>query len=228
MRKQQQVWQKEHQNVTNLPAMAQDQPSTSVVAFIDYLRGKVSPPAKVVDIGCGKGRNAIFLAKLGFEVYGMDYIQQALDHTKQKAIQNNLLDKIYLYNTSIDEKWPFKDNFFDLSIDCFSSIDIETKGGREIYRQEMFRTLKPAGYAMVAVVSIDDEIEKELLKTSPGLEKNSTIWPDGKFQKDYDEEELREFYKDFEIPELKEIKKKVFKLNTHYTATNYWVVLRKL
>ena len=107
----------------------------------------------------------------------------------------------------MDEPWQFQDNFFDLAIDCFTSIDIETQSGRESYRNEMFRTLKPGGYALVVVTSIEDEIEQELIKHSPGPEKNSTIWPNGKFQKNYDQEELISFYQQFEIIELQTIRK---------------------
>ena len=91
----------------------------------------------------------------------------------------------------------------------------------------MFRTLKPGGHAFVVVNSVKDEIESELLKTSPGPEKNSVYWPSGKFEKDYDEDELREFYKEFKIVEFREIVKPAVKLGRNYTATNYWVFLQK-
>ena len=107
-------------------------------------------------------------------------------------------------------------------------IDIETKVGREKCRDEMYRTLKPGGYALATVCSIDDEWEKELIANYPGPEVNSTIWPqNGKFQKDYDEAELREFYKMFDVVELQTISKPGFKLGRNGTVTNLWAVLRK-
>lgn len=94
--------------------------------------------------------------------------------------------------------------------------------------REMLRTLKPGGYALVNVCSADDEWEKELIANHPGPEPNSTIWPqNGKFQKDYTEEELRETYEDFEIMELRKISKPAFKLGRDGIATNLWLVLRK-
>lgn len=226
MRKQQKVWEEEHNTSKSIPSLSEEEPSSAVVEFVEFLKGK-GKLKKVIDIGCGKGRNAIYLAKQGFEVYGLDYIQTALDNAKKLAAKNGVTEKVNLFNTPIDQKWPFKDNFFDLAVDCFSSIDIESLKGREVYRDEMYRTLKPDGYALVAVVSINDEWESEIFKKSPGLEKNSVIWPSGKFQKNYDEQELKDFYKDFEIIELKEVKKKAVKLNKEYMATNYWIVLRK-
>lgn len=229
MRKQQKIWQLEHKKPEILPSLEYLKASSGVYSFVSYLKSiNVSHPLKIVDIGCGKGRNAIYLAEQGFEVYGMDYIKLALNYTQESAKKNNVADKVHLSLVDIGQKWPFKNNFFDIAIDCFSSIDIETKQGREIYKKEMLRTLKFGGYSLVMVVSVNDEIEGEFIRKHPCKEKNSTIWSgNGKFQKNYDEDELREFYKDFEIIQLKEIKKPAFKLGKKYTATNYWMVLRK-
>ena len=92
----------------------------------------------------------------------------------------------------------------------------------------MYRTLKHGGYALVTVCSVDDEWERELLANHPGPEPNSTIWPsNGKFQKDYSEEELREFYEMFTVHELKTIQKPAHKLRRDGTATNFWLVIQK-
>ncbi|EKD91372.1 MAG: hypothetical protein ACD_30C00017G0010 [uncultured bacterium] len=229
MRKQKRVWDKEHTEKSSLPSMASEEPSRGVILFGDYLKDhKINLSGKVIDIGCGKGRNAIYLAKLGFEVYAIDYIPKALEQAEKLATRENVSDAIHYLNAAIDSKWQFEDDFFDIAVDCFSSIDIETKKGRETYRNELLRTLKPGGLALITVVSVKDEWEAKLIKNNPGIEKNSTIWPqNNKFQKDYDEKELRDFYKSFEILELKEINKKAFKLGKSYNATNFWLVLKK-
>lgn len=223
--KQKEIWEKEHTEKSALPSLASQDPSSGVVSFVDYLNShEFKFSGKLIDIGCGKGRNAIYLARLGYEVYAVDYIKIALDQAKKMAGTLN----VNCLKMRIDKTWQFKDNFFDIALDCFSSIDIETAKGRIVCRNEMLRTLKPGGLALVTTVSVDDEWEARIIKQSPGKEKNSTIWPqNGKFQKDYDKEELKEFYKDFEILELKEVKKKAFKLGKEYTATNYWLVLKK-
>ena len=229
MRKQEQVWEQEHAEHKALPMVASVEPHSGVVSFAEYLTNKqVKPVRKVVDIGCGKGRNAIYLATLGHEIYGLDYIPFAINKARQLAEEKRVSNKVHLYYAEIDKVWPFVDHFFDIAIDCFSSINIETAEGRSVYKQEMYRTLKPGGYAFVTVVSANDDVESELIKQFPGEEKNSTLWPgNGKFQKDYDEQELREFYREFHIAELREITQSTFKLGREFTATNYWIVLTK-
>lgn len=229
MRHQKSIWEKEHTTSETLPSLSSGGPSTSVIEFAQYLQTQNIPvPQRIVDIGCGKGRNALYLAQLGYIIYAMDYIEFALEHCKKKAEALNVHDRIHLYHTELDTTWPFESNFFDIAIDCFSSIDIETLEGRTIYKKEMLRTLKPGGYALVAVVSIEDEIESEIYQQSPGKEPNSTIWStNGKFQKNYDEIELKEFYNEFEIKELQKKNKKAYKLGKNYTTTNFWMVLQK-
>jgi SAM-dependent methyltransferase len=229
MRKQQQIWEQEYQTAATLPALSRDlEPSSAVLYFTDYLKtNNILPPKNILDIGSGAGRNALHFAKMGFDVIGMEFITDAINLSEKRAAEQNLSERIKMYQMLIDDTWPFEDRFFDMAIDCFSSIDIETKEGREIYKNELFRTLQPQGYALISVVSTEDDWEKELLTTSPGNEKNSTIWPSGKFQKNYDENELREFYKNFTIIDLKKISKPAKKLGKDYMATNFWMIVQK-
>lgn len=226
MRKQYIVWQGEHENPAALPSLSQMKPSGVVKYFSAFLKDRRLKSNKILDIGCGKGRNALFLAQLGFDVFAFDYIESATKLCKELAQKRQLL--INLKVASMDKKWPYPASFFDGALDCFSSIDIETKKGREKYRNELKKVLKPGGYAMVSVVSTEDELESVMLKENPGPERNSTVWPqNGKFQKDYDEDELLNFYKDFEVIEIKKVKKRKFKLGKYYNAVDYWLLLRK-
>ncbi len=229
MRKQQQIWLDEHTNKGTLPAMANAKAASGVILFTDYLNENgIALGGKAVDIGAGKGRNSVHLAKLGFEVWALEYIEPAINAAKHLAELSAVSDNIHFKLAEVDAVWEIDDDFFDVALDSFSSIDIESREGREKYRDEMYRTLKPGGYALVTVCSVDDEWEKELITEHPGPEPNSTIWPqNGKFQKDYDKAELQEFYAMFEIIELKKISKPAFKLGRDGTATNLWMVLRK-
>jgi SAM-dependent methyltransferase len=229
MRKQQQIWLEEHSNKSTLPSMAKVDPTSGVLAFAEWLKSQGVPfKGRAVDIGAGKGRNSVYLASLGYEVFALEYIEPARKAGQSLAESRGLSDQTHFINAEVDHTWDFADNYFDVAIDSFASIDVETRGGREVCRDEMFRTLTPGGLALVNVVSADDEWEQELIANHPGSEPNSTLWPqNGKFQKDYDEAELREFFQGFEVVELKKVSKPGHKLGRDGIATNLWMVLRK-
>ncbi|MCA9332981.1 class I SAM-dependent methyltransferase [Candidatus Saccharibacteria bacterium] len=229
MRKQQKIWLEEHNRMGTLPTMANIDPASGVILFTDWLQSNTIIKAKrAVDIGAGKGRNSVHLAKLGCKVWALEYIEPALESAKQLAKANEVNESIEFKLCEVDQTWEFENDFFDFAIDSFSSIDIETLEGRKKCRDEMYRTLKPRGYALVTVCSADDEWEKELIEKYPGTEPNSTIWPqNGKFQKDYSEDELKEFYRKFKIVEFRTINKPAHKLGRDGTATNFWMLIQK-
>lgn len=108
MRKQKEIWQAEHSDKATLPTMANVEPASGVVLFTDFLKQKDVPfTGKAVDIGAGKGRNAVHLAQLGFETYALEYIQAAIDAGKQQAQARGVADKVHFLNAEIDNTWDF-------------------------------------------------------------------------------------------------------------------------
>ena len=228
MRVQKEIWQKEHETAATLPNHAASEPSKAVVWFVEKLNElNVKLEGNALDVGCGKGRNTIYLAKQGFTVNAMDYIPLALDTTKQFSIQEKLEDKVEVLEQDLGKKWPFATSYFDIAIDNYSSIDIEKLEDRITCRNEMYRTLKKNGFGFASVVSINDAFEKTC---KHGLEKNSVYWPNDKFQKDYDKNELREWFEEigFEVLEIKEVQRQVEKYGKKFTSTDYWAIFKKL
>ena len=50
-----------------------------------WVNCKVIPPGRALDLGCGNGRNAIYLASSGFSVEGVDYSGAAIEWAAQQA-----------------------------------------------------------------------------------------------------------------------------------------------
>ena len=224
------IWKQEHITGDFLPSETADtalESSSGVVDFFAWLKERGVMHGRVLDIGCGKGRNALYAASLGFDVTAMDFVAEAIAGCAAQAASQGLDAMLKTTQHRMDEAWPFDDMSFDIVIDSFATIDIDTAAGRAIAIKEMHRTLAPGGYAFIQVVAADDEYEAEQIAKRPGAEMNSCFWPNGKFQKDYTEEELREVYADFTITQLEKRSKPAVKMNRTYTATNYWMILQK-
>ena len=62
-----------------------ENPHPEVVKFRDFvLQGIVSEAPAVLDLGCGLGRNLVPFAEKGFDVYGIDFSEKALEFTRRR------------------------------------------------------------------------------------------------------------------------------------------------
>lgn len=81
--------------------------------IVDYL--KPLPKSKMLDQACGKGRHAIYLNSLGFDVMGIDLSQESIRYCKQ-------FENEYLHFFAHDMRRIFRTNYFDFVFNIFTSI----------------------------------------------------------------------------------------------------------
>lgn len=56
-----------------------------IYLFDQLLRGRIAPGMRIVDAGCGRGRNLVYLLGEGYEVFGVDEDPQAVEATRRLA-----------------------------------------------------------------------------------------------------------------------------------------------
>src|SRR6185369_14665402 len=56
-----------------------------IYLFDQLLRGHIAQGMRVLDAGCGAGRNLVFLMRAGFEVWGVDENTDAIARVRQLA-----------------------------------------------------------------------------------------------------------------------------------------------
>jgi tellurite methyltransferase len=56
-----------------------------IYLFDQILRGRVAPGMRVLDAGCGYGRNLVYLLREGFEVFGADMNPRAIEEVRRLA-----------------------------------------------------------------------------------------------------------------------------------------------
>lgn len=75
-------WEDAYRSVESLWGLKPDR------TLIEY--AKIVPKGVILDLGIGEGRNALFFAKMGYEVEGADISQTAIERCLQRAETQNL------------------------------------------------------------------------------------------------------------------------------------------
>lgn len=85
-----------------------------IYLFDQLLRGRIAPGMRVVDAGCGGGRNLTYLLRNGYDVFGTDESTQAIGAVRRLA--SMLAPKLPPENFRAEpvEKMSFDDNFADV------------------------------------------------------------------------------------------------------------------
>lgn len=90
------------------------QPSQFLVDNVELL-----PKGRVLDVAMGSGRNAVYLAKLGFEVEGVDISAEAVDNTVTLARQNNI--DLNARVRDLEKNYRIEKGAYDIII-CFNYL----------------------------------------------------------------------------------------------------------
>lgn len=177
-RKKKDFWNKEYAKAAHLALS--DEPAEDLVKFTRFLQRKsgkelLNVTRRFVDIGCGNGRNAIFLAR-EFGMYGLGYdaSREAINAAKETAGELPIEFQI----RDIREPIPLPDASVTLAMDMMAS-HVLVKGEREKLKEEILRVLKPGGWLFFKTFLRDeDRNAEELLQTFPGPEEGMYIHPE--------------------------------------------------
>ncbi len=163
------AWDREYREsklVTN-----DSKPQADTLRFLKFLKKEekyIVSNRSVLDIGCGTGRNANYLAELGNKVYGIEISKTAINLARSRALELGVSVEYILGD--IGQTYPLLDKSIDIILDVTSSNSLNEKG-RLIYLSECERILKKGGYMFVRALCKDgNDNVKNLLKNSPGGE----------------------------------------------------------
>jgi SAM-dependent methyltransferase len=109
------------------------------------LRGNITPEMRVLDAGCGYGRNLVHLLREGCEVFAVDANAEGVDHVRALAAQ--LAPDLPATNFRVGpiEKMDFPDDFADVVI-CSSVLHFARDEAHFLAMlKELWRVLRPGG-----------------------------------------------------------------------------------
>ena len=116
-----------------------------IYLFDQLLRGGLSPGMRVLDAGCGGGRNLAPLLRLGFEAFATDEDPRATDAARRLAASLAPHLPADNFRTEAVERCSFPDDAFDAVI---SSAVLHFASGDEQFAamvREMWRVLRGGG-----------------------------------------------------------------------------------
>lgn len=120
------------------------EPPPEVLATVPTL-----PVGRALDLGCGLGRATLYLARLGWQADGVDFVPQAVETATARAAAQGLAARAHFFLGPVTQL-DFLDGSYDFALDvgCAHNFSLEEL---RAYHAELRRLLKPgATYLLFA------------------------------------------------------------------------------
>ncbi len=124
-----------------------------IYLFDQILKERFNPKMRVLDAGCGGGRNIVYFLRDGFEVFGTDQNEDAIFAVQNLAEQINPDYPSENFKVANVEKMPFDDNYFDVVISSAVLHFADDETHFNLMFDEMWRVLKPNGILFARLAS---------------------------------------------------------------------------
>ena len=128
-----------------LDSLQQQFGQIDIYVFDQILRGNIAPGMRVLDAGCGFGRNLVYLLREGCEIFAVDSSPEAVAHVRALAAELAPTLPADNFRVAPIEAIPFGDNFVDAVL-CNSVLHFardETHFFAML--EELWRVLRPGG-----------------------------------------------------------------------------------
>lgn len=165
-----------------------------IYLFDQLLKGRYDSAEKVLDAGCGNGRNLFYFLRNNYQVFGIDQDLQAVKVMKE--LSATLAPKNPLKNFVVCpvEHMPYEAATFDLVI-CSAVLHF-AKNERhfDAMLRSVFRVLKPGGYFFARLAS-DIGLEALVIPLGNGR----YLLPDGSERFLVNEQKLLQYTNEFGV-----------------------------
>jgi tellurite methyltransferase len=124
-----------------------------IYLFDQLLRGRILPHMRILDAGCGAGRNLIYLLREGFQVFGVDADPEAIRTTR--ALAASLAPALPSGNFRVEaiEAMSFPDSFADVVLSSAVLHFARDENHFSSMVNAIGRVLKPGGLLFCRLAS---------------------------------------------------------------------------
>jgi SAM-dependent methyltransferase len=136
-----------------MPDLQQQFGQIDIYLFDQLLRGRIRPGMRMLDTGCGSGRNLVYFLREGYEVFGVDTDPNAVDYTRHLAA--SLAPALPADNFRVEaiEDMAFPDAFADLVLSSAVLHFARCDDHFEAMLRATWRVLKPGGLLFCRLAS---------------------------------------------------------------------------
>ncbi len=116
-----------------------------IYLFDQILKGRITPGMRILDAGCGSGRNLVYLLREGYDVYAADASAEEVEIVRNMA--RSLAPSLPASNFRVEpvEQMSFPDAFADVVISNTVLHFARDDAHFETMLRGTFRVLKPGG-----------------------------------------------------------------------------------
>ena len=124
-----------------------------IYLFDQLLRGRIAPGMRILDAGCGGGRNLVYLLQAGYEVFANDESPDAVAAVRDLA--SRLAPQLPAENFRVEpvERMSFADAFADVVVSSAVLHFAQDDEQFDAMVREMWRVLAPRGVLFVRLAS---------------------------------------------------------------------------
>jgi SAM-dependent methyltransferase len=159
-----------------------------IYLFDQLLRGRIPSAARVLDAGCGGGRNLVYLLRAGYDVFATDADEPAIDAVRRLAAELAPDLPADRFRAEPVERMSFADGFADVVISSAVLHFARDDAQFAAMVREMWRVLRPGGLFFSRLAS-DIGIENQVVP----LGGRQFLLPDGSQRYLVDEAMLMRF-----------------------------------
>lgn len=146
-----------------MPTLQEQFGPIDIYLFDQLLRGRIAPGMRILDAGCGAGRNLVYLLREGYEVYAADADPQRIEELRRMA--RELAPSLPPTNFRVEavERMSFGDACSDVVISSAVLHFARDDAHFEQMLQGSWRALKPGGLffcRLASSIGIENRIEQ--------------------------------------------------------------------
>lgn len=121
--------------------------------------------ARILDMGCGDGRNLPLLLDLGFEVHATEFSPTVVHALEEMSRE---LKWPVRFAVGLNSNLPYPDHYFDYMLCCASCYYLADQVSWPQVRTELARVLKPSGLMIANFCDEDNFILRDSVRQEDG------------------------------------------------------------